>query len=219
MEKEKWLWIMTGPSGAGKSTAWGQMGGEFADIPYFDLDKEALQAHAKLGPNPQQSLEDTYVKVSRDFERHRIEEYRREGRSFAFETAAHRRFNNALIKGLKAEGWKIGVINVGVANKEQAEQRAEKRGDEGGHLIWPHISDINYNAALAVTPTLMAQADRALIFDNSGVKPVLIAERERAAEPLKLKVNEESIDANNSYMRTLLMRLREQNLLGSPGRQ
>jgi predicted ABC-type ATPase len=218
MEKEKWVWIVVGPNGAGKSTVWGQMGGEFASIPYFDPDREARAAYEKLGANPQQSIEDMYVKVSRDFERNRVEEYRRQGQSFALEQGAPGRFTKSLVKKFKAEGWKIGVIIVGVADKQQAEQRAQKRGETGGHWVWPHIFELSYHGVIERTPAMMAEADRALIIDNSGEKPVLIAERERAGEPLKFKVSEEAIDANNSFLRTLLMRLREQNLLESPGR-
>jgi len=211
--KDKWLWIVTGPNGAGKSTLWNSQGDEsLKQLPYINLDEKAKEAILAARPEDKDlSPEEFYLKADKENEK-KAEEFRKDGQSYAIEKAAPGRRTFALVKKLKAEGWKIGVMAVGIKAPELASERMEGRVKEGGHAE-NMASSFLYRACLANTPQLIAMSDKAVLYDNSGEGFREIARRDAPGERMTMTTPEADFHFSNSYMRQMIAGLRKKDLM------
>ena len=115
----------------------------------------------------------------------RIENLVVAGKNFAFETtcAGHRQAK--LLRWCHAEGYRVTFTYLWLPSPDLAVVRVAKRVAAGGHRIPDDVIRRRYFAGLSnMRHVFMMLADVALIYDNSGDSPVLIAEQRAGSELL-----------------------------------
>jgi len=149
--------LLAGPNGAGKSTSAPIL---LADLPFFNADNAALL----ISPgNPAlaaiEAGRQTLDRIDRAIE---------VGKSFAVETTLSGR--GYLLRAAKAkrQGWKFGLIYVGVASPELAIQRVESRFQAGGHFVPAPDVRRRYARGLVNLREACLLVDHGAIYDNSA---------------------------------------------------
>lgn len=94
----------------------------------------------------------------------------REGTSFSQETTltGHSILRN--IETAKAQGYKVGIVYVGVDSVDIAKQRVQKRVENGGHGIPEDVIERRYLSSFENLNLVMPKCDGVLLYDNSTEK-------------------------------------------------
>lgn len=174
LSEPPYLLIVAGPNGSGKSTAYRTADVEaFAksvwiinpdlltarirEIESLDLDAANLAAVERI---------EVWLKAS-------IAAHQSVGVETVLSTDKYRK----LVKQAKTKRFEIRLIYVILKSPELSIARVAQRVSEGGHDV-PRAKIIQrYGKSLRQLPWFLDQADRAWIYDNSGAKPKLIAEK------------------------------------------
>jgi len=105
------------------------------------------------------------------------------GNSFAFETTLAGKGYIKTLKQMRADHWQIIIIYLWIPNIDFSVERVKARVEQGGHDIPDSIIQRRFGKSLHnLMNEYMNLTDKTLIYDNSGVKPVLIFERMGIAE-------------------------------------
>lgn len=170
------LYIIAGCNGAGKTTA------SFTILPEILNCKEFVNAdEIAKGLSPFQP-----EKVSFEAGRimlNRINELFIMKENFAFETTlATKSYKSKVIEAQK-NGYTVTLLFFWLQNVDLAVERVKTRVLEGGHNIETNVVHRRYiNGIKNLFKIYLPIVDEVMIFDNSGGKPELIAEKILDAE-------------------------------------
>lgn len=169
------LWIVAGPNGSGKSTLYDQ-----ADIEDFgksvwiinpDLLTARIRSVEKL---PLNAANLAAVKRIEAWLEASIEAHRTVGVETVLSTPKYRR----LVRKARKRRFEIRLIYILLKSPELNVERVKLRVKKKGHHV-PHLKiHERYHRSLKQLPWFLRQADRAYVFDNSGAKPIKIAEKD-----------------------------------------
>ncbi len=158
MIEERWLWFIAGPNGAGKSTRAREFLAGLGEIVNPD---EIAREISTVTP------EETLAAAGRAaIDRRR--QLLKAGHSFSIETTLSGRTLIRLAETAGQEGWRIGLLYIGLRSSEQAIERVQLRVKSGGHDIPPEEVRRRYSRSLANISSFVALADHALFVDNSA---------------------------------------------------
>jgi len=196
-ESQPTCWIIAGPNGAGKTTFALEYLPRIAGCDVFVNADLIAAGLAPLAP------EGRVVATSRVF-LHEISRNILAKRDFGFETTLAGLAYRRLIKGLKSEGWRVGLIYLALPSVEMAKHRVAERVLHGGHNI--PLADIERRFFRSLDNFLgeyVFLADSAVCYCNADRDPVVVfaqnGKRREVAEP------------------KLLRRLKNMRRHGSPG--
>lgn len=123
---------------------------------------------------------------------HRIDDLIKAKDNFAFETTLSTRSYTGRIVKAKNEGYKVVLLFFWLYSPELAIDRVRLRVNEGGHNIPKDIILRRYTRGIInLFELYLSLADEWMIFDNSDVTPVMIAEG---------ITNEKNIHDNNKWL-------------------
>ena len=166
------LYIVAGPNGAGKTT----FAREF--LPTYAQCKEFINADLIAGGLSPFSPEAAAMRAGRLLlEQIRLLASRQS--DFGFETTLSGVTYAALLRRLKAQGYRIQLFFLWIPTVEIALARILDRVKRGGHDIPEHVVRRRFHKGLRNLFTLYRpMLDSWMLFDNSNMVPRLIAREE-----------------------------------------
>ncbi|NHM00805.1 zeta toxin [Flavobacterium sp. KDG-16] len=173
---DKNLYIIAGCNGAGKTTA------SFTILPEILNCKEFVNAdEIAKGLSPFQP-----EKVAFEAGRimlNRIKELLDGNENFAFETTLATKSYKFKVAEAQRKGYNVTLLFFWLQNVDLAIERVKTRVLEGGHNIETDvIKRIYSNGIRNLFDIYISIVDEVLIFDNSGGKPILIADKTLKSE-------------------------------------
>ncbi|MDP1854114.1 MAG: zeta toxin family protein [Candidatus Omnitrophota bacterium] len=169
--KNKAVYIIAGPNGAGKTTFAKLFLPDYVNCPNFVNADLIAQGLAPFEPRA------AAIKAGK-LVLQEIHEYARRGFDFAFETTLSGKTYAGLLAELKSKGYVLHLFFLWIPSPELAIARIKDRVAEGGHNV--PAEDVRRRFTRGVNnffnlyePLL----DSWILFDNSKVKPILIAKR------------------------------------------
>ncbi|MDR0873439.1 MAG: zeta toxin family protein [Prevotellaceae bacterium] len=172
MTKNPLLYIISGCNGAGKTTASFTILPEILDCKEFVNADEIAKGLSPFQPE-KVAIEAGKIMLKR------INELLKEKTNFAIETTlASKTYKNTILSA-KAAGYSVTLIYFWLQNVELAKERVKMRVQEGGHNIDSEIIDRRYFAGIRnLFEIYLPIVDVAMIFDNSNVEHIYVAEKE-----------------------------------------
>lgn len=165
------VYVIGGPNGAGKTTLAETLLPDYLKVAeYVNADHIAGGLSAF---NPEAvSLEAGRLMLKR------IHELGEKGVDFAYETTLASRSFGGFLKGLKEKGYSVTLLYVWLRSPALAVRRVRSRVALGGHDVAREIVVRRYRRGLRnLNELYVALADSWFLYDNSGPRPVLVAER------------------------------------------
>ena len=170
------LYIIAGCNGAGKTTASFTILPEILDCKEFVNADEIAKGLSPFQPE----------KVSFEAGRimlHRINELLAIKENFAFETTLATRSYKSKVIQAQNEGYVVTLLFFWLQHVDLAIERVKTRVMEGGHNIETEVIKRRYiNGTINLFDIYLPIVDEVMIFDNSGGKPELIAEKTLQSE-------------------------------------
>ena len=180
--KNKTAYIIAGPNGSGKTTFATLFLPDYVQCPNFvnaDLIAKGLAPF-----EPQAAA----IKAGK-LVLQQIHEYADRGADFAFETTLSGKSYANLLVELKAKGYSLHLFFLWIPSAELAIARIKDRVAEGGHYIPAEDVRRRFARGLINFFTLYEPlVDSWMLFDNSKMKPILIAKRRNGHREI---INEE----------------------------
>ena len=178
------LYIVAGCNGAGKTTA------SFTILPEILNCKEFVNAdEIAKGLSPFQP-----EKVSIEAGRimlNRINELLLLNKTFAFETTLATKSYKSKVLDAQSGNYKVTLLFFWLESEDLAIERVKNRVLEGGHNIESLIIRRRYkNGIKNLFDIYLPLVNELMIFDNSGGKPDLIAEKTKESEINILNTNQ-----------------------------
>jgi predicted ABC-type ATPase len=166
------LWIVAGANGSGKSTAYERLAIEEASGSVWIINPDLLTARIR----DQEGLDQAGANLASV---QRIEKWLYASvathQTVGVETVLSTGKYRKLVRTAKRRGFRIKLIYLVLASAALNVQRVRARVALGGHDV-PEAKIIARRASsLSQLPWFMAQADYALILDNSGSTPIDVA--------------------------------------------
>ncbi len=179
-EITKHLFMIGGPNGAGKTTS------AYTLMPELIHCDEYVNADSIAKSLSPFKPETTAIQAGR-LMLSRIHELSKLKVNFAFETTmASRSFVN-LLQECKKNGYKINLLYLWLESPELAKQRVKMRVKSGGHAIPLDVIERRYYRSMSNFINLyLPFADRCLAVDNSGDRPILIAQKHLESAEIKV---------------------------------
>jgi len=199
----KSLYIIAGCNGAGKTTA------SFTILPEILNCKEFVNAdEIAKGLSPFQP-----EKVSFEAGRimlHRINELLSNNVDFAFETTLATKSYRSKVTIAQEKGYKVMLLFFWLQDVDLAIERVKTRVREGGHNIETDVIKRRYeNGITNLFNIYLPIVDEALIFDNTGVKAELIAQKILGYDiEIKNKIKFDKLKNRETWKVTKQQRLR-----------
>ncbi len=164
--------ILGGPNGAGKTTAARVLLPEFFHLnPFLNADDMARD----LAP---WNVEWAALAAGRLLIE-RMRDLVREGRSFALESTLSGKSYLPMLKDCRAGGWRVALYYFWLPSPEISIARVARRVSQGGHHVPGDVIYRRFKTGLwNMRHLYLPLADTAAIYDNSGQRRVLIADRE-----------------------------------------
>lgn len=166
--------MFAGPNGSGKSTAYKNVELATDERTIWIVNPDALAAQIRDCENV--GLEIANLEAVKRIEcwlLASIEVHKTVGVETVLSTDKYRR----LVERAKALGFLIHLIYVILDSPDRSVERVRLRVKHGGHDVPEDRIRSRYERSLRQLPWFLAQADTALIYDNSGAKPHLMAEK------------------------------------------
>jgi predicted ABC-type ATPase len=155
------LFLIAGPNGAGKSTFYETVLAPRIAAPFINAD--IIQRDELGDPSPEASYR------AAEFAEERRRDHIAAGQSFVMETVFSHPSKAELLQDAQDAGFRIIVFHLALASADLAVARVETRITEGGHPVPEKKVRERFarNAPLIRQAALLA--DRATIFDASGL--------------------------------------------------
>ncbi len=169
--KNKAVYIIAGPNGSGKTTFAKLFLPEYVNCPNFVNADLIAQGLAPFEPR-------TAVIKAGKLVLQQIHEYAERGVDFAFETTLSGKSYVSLLADLKSKSYTLHLFFLWLPGAELAIARIKERVQEGGHHV--PAEDVRRRFARGINNFFSLYdplVDSWMLFDNSKVKPVLIAKR------------------------------------------
>lgn len=180
--KNKAVYIIAGPNGSGKTTFARLFLPDYVQCPNFVNADLIAQGLAPFEPRA------AAIKAGK-LVLQQIHEYANRGVDFAFETTLSGKSYASLLTELRAKGYFLHLFFLWVPSAELAIARIKDRVAEGGHRVPAEDVRRRFSRGLVNLFALYEPlVDSWMLFDNSKVKPVLIAKRRNGYREV---VNEE----------------------------
>lgn len=157
------LWIVAGPNGSGKSTLVDRY--MIKSLPVINPDNIARD----LGLSPIQAGR-AALEQQNSFLAAR--------KSFILETTLSGKRELPFAQKAKDQGYRIRVAFIAVRDPGVSMMRVKQRVARGGHNVPPDDITRRFARSVENLPGLVAMADRAFIFDNSGTRRRLLVSLE-----------------------------------------
>jgi predicted ABC-type ATPase len=165
------LYIIAGCNGAGKTTASFTILPEILDCKEFVNADEIAKGLSPFQPE----------KVSFEAGRimlHRVNELLSMKENFAFETTLATKSYKSKVINAQNNNYTVSLLFFWLQNVDLAIERVKSRVLEGGHNIETEVIQRRYkNGIKNLFDIYISIVDEVMIFDNSGGKPELIAEK------------------------------------------
>lgn len=110
-----------------------------------------------------------------------------QGKSFTFETVMSHPSKVEFLARAQASGYRTYVYFIATDSPAVNAHRIETRVELGGHAVPTDKIVERYHRCLALIGDVLAHADRAFFFDNSGSEPLWVAEQNPHGK-LELKI-------------------------------
>ena len=169
------LWIVAGPNGSGKSTLYDR-----SDIEGFgrsvwiidpDLLTRRIEAHEQR-PRLAANLE--ALKRIEGWLLSSIRAYQTIGVETVLSTPKYR----AMVRQAKQLGFEIRLLYLVLRTAEMNVERVRLRVSRGGHDVAEDRIRARRERSLEQLPWFLEHADFALIYDNSGARPILVGRKQ-----------------------------------------
>lgn len=155
------LLVIAGPNGSGKSTLRRWLEAHGVALPdHIDPDEIAI------------GLDGDDTRRTRDAQRiadDRRARFLSEGRSFSFETVLSHPSKIAFMRDARAAGYCVILYYVGIADPLVNVARVADRVAKGGHAVPEDKIVARYERSMRLLAEATRVADRAYVFDNSGL--------------------------------------------------
>jgi len=175
------LYIIAGSNGAGKTTASYTILPEILDCKEFVNADEIAKGLSPFQPE-KVAIEAGRIMLER------IDSLMRQGISFAFETTLSTKSYKNKILEAKKKNYQITLIFFWLNSVELAKERVSLRVKEGGHNIPNDVIERRYKKGINnLFEIYLPIVDKAMIFDNSQGKSILIAEKFHGKETIILE--------------------------------
>ncbi|MBI3018806.1 MAG: zeta toxin family protein [Deltaproteobacteria bacterium] len=166
------LYIIAGPNGSGKTTFAKEFLPQYVKCPNFINADMIAQGLAPFSPQT------VAIKAGRLL-LSQIQEYSSKKVDFAFETTLSGKTYASLFRKLKKKGYEIHLFFLWIPSAGLALERIKERVAKGGHNI--PIHDVRRRFARSIHnffDVYKLLVDSWSLFDNSNIKPHLIAKKE-----------------------------------------
>ena len=164
------LYVVAGCNGAGKTTASLSFLPEMLNC-YEFVNADSIAAGLSPFQPDKVAFEAGRIMLGR------IRKLITEKVDFAFETTLSTRSYQSLLKSAKNNGYKVWLLFFWLPNPDMAIARVTSRVKEGGHFIPEDVIVRRYHRGIVNLVVIYSQiADNWFVFDNSSLKPHLIAE-------------------------------------------
>lgn len=170
------LWIVAGPNGCGKTTAYGR-----SDVSEFDgsvwiinpdLLTKRLQLQEGMDLTPANLAAVTRIQVWLDAS---IDVHQTIGVETVLSTPKYRN----LVRRAKGRGFEVRFIYVYVDSLDLQLERIRLRVAKGGHNVPADKVEARRIRSFQEFPWFFWEADRVLVYDNSGAELKLVAWKEQ----------------------------------------
>lgn len=162
-------YIISGPNGSGKTTFAERFLPDYAECPNFINADLIAKGLSPFSPRASAIRAGKLVLA-------RIHELTKKGADFGFETTLSGKSYVRLFRRLKDEGYKINIFFLWIPGPDLAIERIKERVSQGGHDV--AVKDVRRRFGRAIKNFVglyKPLSDSWIIFNNSGVKPDLIA--------------------------------------------
>lgn len=174
MSNSRNVYVVAGPNGSGKTTFAREFLPNYAKCPNFVNADLIAQGLAPFAPRSA-SIRAGRLVLSR------IREFAAAGEDFGFETTLSGKTHRSLFRRLEAQGYRVHIYFLWVPAKELSLLRIKNRVADGGHDV--PASDVGRRFDRSIHNffgVYLNSATSWMLFDNSGVKPVLAAKGSKA---------------------------------------
>jgi predicted ABC-type ATPase len=172
------LLIIAGPNGSGKSTAYEQSVVELRGRAFRIINPDLLAK--RLRDSETASESEAGLEAVRRIEAW-LETSILAGHSVGVETVLSTDKYRRLVSKAKSLGFEVQLIYVMLESVDLNVERVALRVRRGGHAVPEEKIRSRHKRSLAQLPWFLAQADLALIYDNSGVSPRLVGQKDNVS--------------------------------------
>ena len=162
------LWIVAGPNGSGKSSLYDRTDIEAFDQSVWIINPDRLTERIRQVENL--ALADANVAAVTRIEawlQASIAAHQTVGVETVLSTDKYRR----LVTAAKARGFEFRLIYVVLQSPDLNVERVRLRVRKGGHDVPEDKIRSRWHRSIGQLPWFLAEADQAVIFDNSGATP------------------------------------------------
>jgi predicted ABC-type ATPase len=181
MSHSRNVYVVAGPNGAGKTTFAREFLPNYAKCPNFVNADLIAQGLSPFQPRA------AAIKAGKLVLKN-IAEYAAAGVDFGFETTLSGRTHLNLFKKLAAQGYKVHLFYLWIPAPGLSMMRIKNRVADGGHDV--PGEDVSRRFVRSLDNFFMTYKDVVstwMLFDNSGMKPVLAARRKNGEEIIEDK--------------------------------
>jgi predicted ABC-type ATPase len=169
------LWLVAGPNGSGKSTLYTDTDIEGFGRSVWIINPDLLTA--RLQAREALSLEEANAEAL-----NRIQAWLkasvRAHQTVGVETVLSTPKYRPLVEEAKSRGFEIRLLYVTLRTTDQNVERVRLRVAKGGHGVPEDTIRTRRERSFQQLPWFLDQADFALIYDNSGSAPKLVARKQ-----------------------------------------
>jgi predicted ABC-type ATPase len=168
------FWIVAGPNGSGKSTAYENTEIEAFARSVWIINPDVLTARIQAVEGRQ--LLEANLEAVRRIETW-LEASIRAHQTVGVETVLSTDKYRRLVVAAKELGFEVRLTYVILDSPARSIERVRLRVKKGGHAVPENKIVERYARSLDQLPWFLEQVDQALVFDNSGAEPKLIARK------------------------------------------
>ncbi|RDZ28124.1 zeta toxin family protein [Lysobacter silvisoli] len=164
--------VLAGPNGSGKSTITKGLR-ESAEFPknYINADDIAVTLKERY---PDENVRNLHAANMAEDQRKAAVNG---DKPFAFETVMSTPGKLALFDEARGKGFGVDLVFVTTESAQINKLRVENRAALGGHSVDGAKIVERYERAMGLLPAAVEKSDTARIYDNTGAKPMLVAQK------------------------------------------